>query len=354
MKKRVALVYGGRSVEHEISIRSAKNIASNIDRSLFELIVIGIDKNGEWFLCDRVADQPSNGIALTLRLNATNAAFMRLDNHTRIEFDIVFPIVHGTDGEDGGIQGLFRTLGKPVIGSDVLGSAVSMDKTVSKKILENSGIPVVPYLICHAADKDQLSFESIKEKLGLPFIVKAGDLGSSVGINKVSSFEQFAPAIADSCRFSSILLIESFIKCREMECGILGNENPEATLPGEIVLKKNYDFYTYEAKYEDEDAIDIKIPANAASDVHQKIMKHCVDAFLALRCNDFARVDVFLTDENEIYINEINTLPGFTNVSMFPMLWQNMGLEYPALITRLINLAEHRWLQMKQLEKSYK
>jgi len=354
MKKRVALLYGGRSVEHEISIRSAKNIAANIDHSLFDLIVIGIDKNGDWFLCDQVIDQPNAGIALTLKLSAFDASFMRMDNQTRIEFDIVFPIVHGTDGEDGGIQGLFRTLGKPVIGTDVLGSAVCMDKTVSKKILENSGIPVVPYLIFYATDKNQLSFENIKAKLGLPFIVKAGDLGSSVGINKVNSIEQFEPAIADSFRFSSILLIESFIKCREMECGVLGNEIPEATLPGEIVLKKNYDFYTYEAKYEDEDAIDIVIPAKTSADIHQKIMKHCVAAFRALRCNDFARVDVFLTDKNEIYINEINSLPGFTNVSMFPMLWQNMGLEYPALITRLINLADSRWTKMKQLEKSYK
>jgi D-alanine-D-alanine ligase len=227
-----------------------------------------------------------------------------------------------------------------------LGSAISMDKIVSKKLLEHAGVPVVPYM--SFTKDEEISFDKIKNQLGLPFIVKAGNLGSSVGISKVNTLEDFDDALSDSFKYGHEILIESFIKCRELECGIIGNEALSSTLSGEIILLKNYDFYTYEAKYQDESAIRVEIPAQIPTAVHQQIRALCEKAFLTLKCNDFARVDVFLTQENEIFINEINTIPGFTNASMFPGLWENMGISYPELISKIIEIGEARWQQEQQ------
>jgi D-alanine-D-alanine ligase len=221
-----------------------------------------------------------------------------------------------------------------------------MDKIVSKKLLEHAGIPVAPYM--SFTKGEDISFEKIKNKLVLPVIVKAGNLGSSVGISKVNTLKDFDYALTDSFKYGHEILIESFVKCRELECGIIGNESLSSTLAGEIILLKKYDFYTYEAKYQDKAAIKIEIPAQIPTAVHQQIRTLCEKAFLTLKCNDFARVDVFLTQENEIFINEINTIPGFTDVSMFPGLWENMGISYPVLISKIIELGEARWQQEQQ------
>ena len=344
--KNLIILFGGRSVEHEISVRSATNVVNYIDPTRFNLSVIGISKKGTWFLLDHPEQSIETGKEISLSLSATQPHFEIKESHESTAIQIVFPILHGTDGEDGSIQGLLQSLNVILIGSSVLGSAISMDKIVSKKLLEHAGIPVAPYM--SFTKGEDISFEKIKNKLGLPFIVKAGNLGSSVGISKVNTLKDFDYALTDSFKYGHEILIESFVKCRELECGIIGNESLSSTLAGEIILLKKYDFYTYEAKYQDKAAIKIEIPAQIPTAVHQQIRTLCEKAFLTLKCNDFARVDVFLTQENEIFINEINTIPGFTDVSMFPGLWENMGISYPVLISKIIELGEARWQQEQQ------
>ena len=344
--KNLIILFGGRSVEHEISVRSATNVVKYIDPTHFNLSVIGISKGGNWFLLDHPEQGIETGKEISLFLSATHPHFEVKASHESTAIQIVFPVLHGTDGEDGIIQGLLQSLNVILIGSSVLGSAISMDKIVSKKLLEHAGVPVVPYM--SFTKDEEISFDKIKNQLGLPFIVKAGNLGSSVGISKVNTLEDFDDALSDSFKYGHEILIESFIKCRELECGIIGNEALSSTLSGEIILLKNYDFYTYEAKYQDESAIRVEIPAQIPTAVHQQIRALCEKAFLTLKCNDFARVDVFLTQENEIFINEINTIPGFTNASMFPGLWENMGISYPELISKIIEIGEARWQQEQQ------
>jgi D-alanine-D-alanine ligase len=344
--KNLIILFGGRSVEHEISVRSATNVVNYIDPTRFNLSVIGISKKGTWFLLDHPEQSIETGKEISLSLSATQPHFEIKESHESTAIQIVFPILHGTDGEDGSIQGLLQSLNVILIGSSVLGSAISMDKIVSKKLLEHAGIPVAPYM--SFTKGEDISFEKIKNKLGLPFIVKAGNLGSSVGISKVNTLKDFDYALTDSFKYGHEILIESFVKCRELECGIIGNESLSSTLAGEIILLKKYDFYTYEAKYQDKAAIKIEIPAQIPTAVHQQIRTLCEKAFLTLKCNDFARVDVFLTQENEIFINEINTIPGFTDVSMFPGLWENMGISYAELISKIIEIGEARWQQEQQ------
>ena len=344
--KNLIILFGGRSVEHEISVRSATNVVKYIDPTHFNLSVIGISKGGNWFLLDHPEQGIETGKEISLFLSATHPHFEVKASHKSTAIQIVFPVLHGTDGEDGIIQGLLQSLNVILIGSSVLGSAISMDKIVSKKLLEHAGVPVVPYM--SFTKDEEISFDKIKNKLGLPFIVKAGNLGSSVGISKVNKLEDFDDALSDSFKYGHEILIESFIKCRELECGIIGNEALSSTLSGEIILLKNYDFYTYEAKYQDESAIRVEIPAQIPTAVHQQIRALCEKAFLTLKCNDFARVDVFLTQKNEIFINEINTIPGFTDASMFPGLWENMGISYPELISKIIEIGEARWQQEQQ------
>ena len=351
--KTVLLIYGGKSVEHEISIRSAKNVYENIDKNLFKVVLAGIDKTGLWYLHQTVSTDISQGIPIAPLPVSVVPEIMNLADHSRIRYDIVFPVLHGTDGEDGAVQGIFKAFNVPLVGCSVLGSAVAMDKIVSKKLLKESGVPVADYFYFTSGEKDAFSFEKIVEKIGLPFMVKAGALGSSVGISKVSSIEEYETALRDSFLYGNQVLVEQFVKGRELECGVIGNEHPEATLPGEIILKKNYDFYNYQAKYQDEDAIDIVIPADTSEKIAKEIQKCCVMAYQALNCNDYARVDLFLTDDNKIIINEINTIPGFTNVSMFPMLWKNMGLVYGDLITKLLQMAWKRWESQNAFQTSY-
>ncbi len=344
--KNLIILFGGRSVEHEISKRSATNVFKNIDRSYYNVSVIGISREGDWFLLDNPQQIIESGKEISLSLSTTHPRFEIKISGETFDIQIVFPILHGTDGEDGSVQGLIKCMNVILIGSNVLGSALSMDKIISKKLLEHAGIPIVPYMSFTKDEK--ISFEKVKNKLGLPFIVKAGNLGSSVGISKVNTLEDFEDALEDSFKYGNEILIETFVKCRELECGIIGNKLLSSTLLGEVILSKNYDFYTYRAKYYDKSAVRVEIPARVPKAIHQQIRDLCEKAFLTLKCNDFARVDIFLTPENEIFINEINTIPGFTDCSMFPVLWENMGMSHRELITKIIEFGEKRWQQEQQ------
>ncbi len=349
----VAIVYGGKSVEHEISLRSASNVAANIDRSAFDVVLLGIDKSGSWFLNTSIDDEIRAGREMSIKLDALDPVLIEIPSGKKIKVDVVFPVLHGTDGEDGSIQGLFKALNLPLVGSGVLGSAISMDKLISKRVLKECGIPVAAYLEFSRAQKGEIIFREIVHEIGLPFMIKSAALGSSVGISMVKSEEDFIGAIQDSFQYGDKIIIEQFIKGRELECAVMGNEEPRAAYPGEIVMVKDYDFYTYTAKYMDENAIDIVLPAKVDKEIMEEIMKISIAAYKALRCDDFARVDLFLTDKNEIIINEINTIPGFTNASMFPMMWQNMGLSYTELISELIQLCLKRFEALKSVETDY-
>lgn len=352
-KKIILLLYGGKSVEHEISIRSARNVFDNIDKTTHEVVLVGIDKEGVWHLNSEVSSTISTGEKVSPIPSAGKPSLINLRSHQIIPFDIVFPVLHGTDGEDGGVQGIFKAYNVPLVGCNVLGSAVSMDKILSKKVLKASGVPVADFLYFSRSEAENYDYRLVVEKLGSPFMIKAGALGSSVGISKVKDETQYHEALKDAFKYGNQVLIEKFVKGRELECGVMGNEHPVATNPGEIVLKKNYEFYTYQAKYQDEDAIDIVIPARVDDAVAEKIRDYCVKAYIALCCNDYARIDLFLSENNEVIINEINTIPGFTNVSMFPMLWKNMGVSYPDLIDKLIELAQTRWKKQNEYLTHY-
>ena len=352
-KTKVLILYGGRSVEHEISIRSAKNVTEHIDRERYEVYLIGIDKKGPWFFHENMNADIADGEAVFLNLSAAGPFFVR-QNGTKIIPDVVFPVLHGTGGEDGSVQGLFTAMGVPVVGSGVLGSAVAMDKIVSKKVLLESGIPVAPFMEFDKSQREKIDFHEITQKLGLPFMIKSAALGSSVGVSKVKSEDDFKTALEESFRYDKRVIIEQFVAGRELECAVIGNDTPKASFPGEIIMVKDYDFYTYTAKYLDEDAIKIQLPAALDEGTTEKIRQISIDAYKTLRCEDYARVDLFLTESGRVIVNEINTIPGFTNVSMFPMMWQHMGLTYTELITKLINLCLSRYDSAKDTETDYK
>ncbi len=263
-------------------------------------------------------------------------------------------MLHGTDGEDGSVQGLFKAMNVPVVGSGVLGSALAMDKIVSKKVLLESGIPVAPFIEFDISQKKSIDFHEIAEKLGVPFMVKSAALGSSVGVSKVKSADDFNSALQEGFRYDDRIIIEQFVEGRELECAVMGNDMPEASFPGEIIMVKDYDFYTYTAKYLDENAIKIQLPAEIDEKTMQELRGVSIAAYQALRCEDFARVDLFLTTEGNVIVNEINTIPGFTSVSMFPMMWQHMGMSYTELISRLIDLCLSRYDRSKSKETDYK
>jgi len=351
-KKKVAILYGGRSVEHAVSVNSAKNISEFIDKELFETITIGISKTGQWYLTSLVSKDIDQGKAIGVILDPQHSGFVLLSNDERFRVDIIFPVLHGTDGEDGSIQGMLKALDIPMVGTGVLGSALSMNKIVAKRVLEAAKLPVAKYMAFHFSEHGKIKFAEVKKKLGLPFMVKAANLGSSVGVTKVKKLADFPSAIEEAFKYDDELLIEEFIKAREVECAILGNEPPLASQPGEIVISKKYEFYTFDAKYVDPDAVRIDVPAKLTKKQAEKIKTLSVKAFQALRCNDFARVDLFISG-SKVYVNEINTIPGMTNSSMYPVMWKERGIQFHELISQLIDIALKRYEKSKRIERSF-
>jgi len=338
-KTRVALLYGGRSVEHGVSVNSARNIAEYINKDKFSIVPIGITQQGAWHLTDSVTRNIRGGKKLLANLDPKHPWLS--DGKQRIKFDVVFPVLHGTDGEDGSIQGFLKSLSVPLVGTGVLGSALSMNKIVAKRLLRESGLPVAEFIPIHFNGTAHPTFEDVRKKLGLPFMVKAASLGSSVGVTKVNSKSEFNKAIKEAFRYDNELLFERYVQGREIECAILGNDPPKASMPGEIIVSKKYEFYTFDAKYVDSKAVSIEVPAKLNAGDIEKIRELSVRAFVALKCEDYARVDLFLSEEG-IFVNEINTIPGFTNSSMYPMMWKERGISFSELITRLIEIARKR------------
>ena len=352
-KKIVAILYGGRSVEHGVSINSARNIFEHIDKEKYEPLAIGINTKGKWFLTKGVDKNIDQGQPLGLILDPEKPGFILLASSDRLKIDIIFPVLHGTDGEDGSIQGLIKAIDLPMVGTGVLGSSVSMNKIIAKRLLQEAGIPVTKFIAFHFDDQKKIKFDDIRKKLGLPFMVKSASLGSSVGVTKVSRKSDFKKAIEESFKYDQEILIEQFIEGREIECALLGNTPAEASNPGEIVISKKYEFYTFDAKYVDAEAVEIKVPAKLDKKSIKQIREISLQAYRALHCEDFSRVDLFLTKKGKIYVNEINTIPGFTNSSMYPMMWQERGISFTALISKLLGLASGRYAANKRVEHDF-
>lgn len=346
---KLAILFGGKSAEHEVSIRSAKNIVQAIDKNKYDLTLIGIDKKNRWFLQkDNKISNKISGEQISLIPGGAGEIISLSGKRTKI--DIAFPILHGPFGEDGTIQGILRMAGIPFVGAGVLGSAVGMDKDVMKRLLRDSGIPIGDFT--SLKKDDEIDFSKLKKSLGLPLFVKPANLGSSVGISKVKNEKEFKAAVLEAFRFDNKIIIEEFIKGREIECSVLGNENLIASVPGEIITK--HSFYSYEAKYIDENGAQLEIPARLPKKIQKRIQEIALATFRILECRGLGRVDLFLKDNDEVLVNEINTLPGFTNISMYPKLFEASGIAYPNLIERLIELSIEEFQSLENLETSYK
>ncbi len=362
-KIRVALLFGGKSVEHEVSLQSARNVYDSINRDKYDVVLIGIDHQGKWYLNESShfllhANDPKqiklkkgkNSLALVPGEKSNK--MMRQDFSESIgRIDVVFPILHGPFGEDGTVQGLLKLADLPFVGASVMGSAIGMDKDVMKRLLRDAGIPHAAFLSYGPGEKDNISFQEIEAKLGIPCFVKPANTGSSVGIHKIHDRNEFSRALSDAFQYDRKVLFEQYIKGREIECAVLGNENPLVSLPGEVIAQ--HEFYDYDAKYLDEHGARFDIPARLDADLVAEVQDLAVRTFKVLCCEGMARVDFFLTTENKLYVNELNTIPGFTPISMYPKLWQISGVSYSELIDRLIQLALERFQQEKKIKNSY-
>jgi D-alanine-D-alanine ligase len=362
-KIRLGILFGGKSAEHEVSLQSAKNVIEAVDREKYDIVLITIDKQGEWYLADPSEflldpDNPKrirlvqSDEQLAIVLGDDNQQLIRLKSKEPVDpLDAIFPILHGPYGEDGTIQGLLKLANIPFVGAGVLGSAVGMDKDVMKRLLRDAGIPIARFVTLSRDYGDKARFQELRAQLGSPLFIKPANLGSSVGVHKVSAEDQFESAVREAFQFDSKILVEEFIQGREIECSVLGNENPTASVPGEILPQ--HEFYSYEAKYIDEKGAILEIPANLPADVVTAIQDMAIRSFQALCCEGMARVDLFLRGREEIIINELNTIPGFTRISMYPKLWEVSGMSYRALIDRLVTLAMERNKLEGKLKTSY-
>ena len=352
-KLKVGIIFGGRSVEHEISLLSAKSVIKNTDSSKFDVFPIFIDKGGLWHRAtvDQWLKEGDLEIKkesfLTPSLNYENPVFFEIKDSEVIDehkLDLVFPVLHGTNGEDGTIQGMFELMGIPFVGASVLGSSIGMDKLVMKAVLKEASLPVVPYIGFYKHEwisQKGMIRDMTLEQIGFPCFVKSADLGSSVGVSKVTSDTELDSAIDDSCRFSNRILIEKAVPSpREIEISVLGHEDPIASLPGEIMPHR--DFYDYTAKYLEE-GTGLVAPAVIDEDLTKKLQNLAIKVFKALDCSGMGRVDFLVNgDTQELFVGEINTIPGFTQISMYPKLWEITGISYPELITKLFDLAIYR------------
>lgn len=362
-KIRVGVLFGGQSPEHEVSLTSAKNVIDAMDKDKYDIVLIGIDKNGEWHVRDAYNYLMHADDAKRIHLNGEkqsvalvpkeqgNQLVSLSDNGTDQPLDVIFPVLHGAYGEDGTVQGLLKLAGIPFVGASVLGSAIGMDKDVMKRLLRDAQIPTAKFLCLNRATIKHFDFESIKREIGLPFFVKPANTGSSVGISKVKNEADFSKAIADAFQYDHKILIEEYISGREIECAVLGNEHPSASLPGEIIPQ--HEFYSYEAKYIDENGALLKVPADLSEGIVAQIQALAIKAYQVLCCEGMARVDFFLRNQTEVIVNEINTIPGFTKISMYPKLWEASGLPYSELINRLIDLGIERFQKEKHLKNTF-
>jgi D-alanine-D-alanine ligase len=357
-KTRVIILFGGRSAEHEVSLLSARNVFLALDRERFEPMLVGIDKQGHWriepdkTLIDATGDPRllklvAAGRELAVPVHPENQAMSHAENSSPLlgSDDVVFPVLHGTYGEDGTVQGLLELADIAYVGPGHLGSAIGMDKDVAKRLLAQAGIPVVPWrmVAAHAMKRDPGSCLARASELGFPAFVKPANAGSSVGVSKVKNAAELEPALRRALTFDTKVLVEAAVNAREIECAVLGNDDPIASVPAEIIVHHKDGFYSYDAKYVDTDGADAKIPADLPPETMARVRSLAVETFRTLELAGMSRVDFFL-DKNsgEFYVNEVNTIPGFTAISMYPKLWEASGIPIKELVSRLLDLAIER------------
>jgi len=371
-KIRVGVLFGGRSGEHEISLRSALTVMSAMDPARYEIVPIGIARDGRWYLrpdaiaalkvaAPKLRALGRSGTPVSLPAHPGGRLLMGAaasNGHGASRkkkpagslpgpIDVIFPVLHGTYGEDGTVQGLLELADLPYVGAGVLGSAIGMDKEAQKRLLRDAGIPVVRFFSSTRADheEDPGMARRYADQLGYPVFVKPNALGSSIGISRVAGPDGIAAALKDAFQYDRKILIEASCEGHELECAVLGNDRPEASIPGEIVVKGAHQFYSYESKYVDSSGSEVQIPAQLPEQVSERVRVLSVAAFKALDLRGMARVDFLARgDFSEIFVNEVNTIPGFTAISMYPKLWEATGIPLPKLVDRLIELAieEHR------------
>jgi D-alanine-D-alanine ligase len=369
-KLRVAVMFGGRSGEHEVSLMSARSILAALDPDKYEVIQIGVDHSGTWLVGEHVLDVMESGVEdglaqAVLLPDPNRSALYSLRSLSGIEevlekiaaLDVIFSVLHGTFGEDGTMQGLFEINGVAYVGSGVVGSATGMDKGVFKDVMRANDIPVVESMLILRSELDtdmpavMDRVESLVPAKPYPLFVKPANLGSSVGISKCHSRADLIEGLMDAARYDRRLIIERAVNAREIEVSVLGNDNPQASVAGEVIPSR--EFYSYEAKYIDGSS-GLLIPAPIPEDVSDQVRKIAVQAYKAIDCAGLARVDFLLDkDSNEVFLSEINTLPGFTSISMYPKLWAASGLPYPNLIDRLIELALERKADRDRIEHKF-
>jgi len=349
-KLRVGVLFGGRSGEHEVSLASAASIIRGLDPQKYEAVPIGITKEGHWLIGEgaqkMLPEVLRTGQRVVMSADPTESALMPIDGSARGQkLDVVFPVIHGTFGEDGTMQGLLELAGLPFVGAGVLGSAIGMDKDIAKKLMQVAGIAVVPWIAVQRADWERQPKEirrAIEKKFKYPVFVKPATLGSSVGMTKVHSRAELGPALDLAAEFAMKIMVERAVIAREIEVSVLGNHDPRASIPGEIVPHR--EFYDYAAKYLEE-GTQLLIPAKLKKSEVKKVQAMAVTAFRALELSGMARVDFFIEKRGgKIFLNEVNTIPGFTSISMYPKLWEANGIPFRDLISKLIDLAleQHR------------
>jgi D-alanine-D-alanine ligase len=354
----IGVIFGGRSGEHEVSLMSSTSILKVMDKTKYNILPIGIDKAGEWYIFKGDYDKIINN---TWKDEAIKAYFpadsnfkgiFAIENGKLLKFplDIVFPVLHGPNGEDGTMQGLFELANIPYVSCGVLGSSIAMDKIYAKYLLERAGIPVARYktVIRHELENDTDNMLNLLEAFfTYPVFVKPANLGSSVGITKVYNRSELLSALKLAAKYDRKILVEEFINGREIECSVLGNESPQASLPGEII--PCHEFYDYNAKYFDDGKSRIVIPAPISSEKTEEIRTLAIKAYKTLDCSIYSRVDFFIQKgTGKVYVNELNTIPGFTKISMYPKMWEATGLPYAKLIDRLIELSLERYADSKK------
>jgi D-alanine-D-alanine ligase len=356
---RVGILFGGRSGEHDVSLHSAASVVDRLDRERFTAVPIGITLGGEWFAQDpsRIAEEASRNGVLSIDTTDQNRLSVQpsrglFTGSEPLEVDVVFPVLHGSFGEDGTVQGLLEIAGIPYVGAAVLGSAVGMDKELAKNLWRYAGLPTAPYETLRRAQvSDDGGFldekllhragEHIRSRIDLPWFVKPARAGSSVGVTRVRSETEFPTAARTALSFDTKLLVEPEIRGREIECSVVGNDEIRTFPPGEI--KPQHDFYSYEAKYLDPEGAALFVPADLGTELAAEVRRIAAEAYRAVDCEGFARVDFFVDEEEpRVYLNEINTIPGFTSISMFPKLCEAGGVPYGELLSELIDLAMRR------------
>ncbi len=362
MKKNICILYGGKSGEHEVSIRSASSVVTKLDNQKYNKILIGIDKKGGWYLQpDAEKDLEKSGL---LPLKSDKSQLINIvpnqgffSGHLKLEIDFIFPVLHGTFGEDGTVQGLIELLEIPYAGAGVLGSSVGMDKEIIKKIWVSEGLDTVPFLSMNSEQLNDKDFslenfaEETKQKFGFPVFIKPVRAGSSVGISKAANNEEFMAAVHKAFKFDNRIMVEPAVDAREIECSVTGNMTAVAYLPGEIA--PTHEFYDYEAKYIDENGAALLIPAKLAPKMIEEVKTTAVKAYTVAGIEGMARVDFFIDRKTKkLLLNEINTIPGFTNISMFSKMCEAGGLPYSELLDLLIELGEERFKTRNKLDFS--